>query len=63
MELTTLLGVIVGFVAVIGAMIFKGISFSVLANPAAIFVIFVGTAATILNSFPGENLKILGKLI
>jgi chemotaxis protein MotA len=62
MELTTLLGVIVGIVAVVGAMIFKGISFAVLLNPAAIFVIFVGTVATILNSFPGENLKSLGAL-
>ncbi len=62
MELTSLIGVIVGFVAVIGAMLFKGISFTVLLNPAAIFVIFVGTAATILISFPGENLKILGAL-
>ena len=62
MELTSLIGVIAGIGAVVGAMIFKGISFSVLANPAAIFVIFVGTAATILISFPGENLKILGKL-
>ncbi len=62
MELTTLLGVIVGFLAVIGAMIFKHISFTVFLNPAAFFVIFVGTAATILNSFPGENLKSLGAL-
>jgi len=62
MELTSLIGVIVGFAAVIGAMMFKGISFTVLLNPAAIFVIFVGTAATILISFPGENLKILGAL-
>lgn len=62
MEITTLLGVIVGFIAVIGAMIFKHISFSVFLNPAALFVIFVGTAATILNSFPGENLKCLGAL-
>lgn len=62
MELTSLIGVIVGIGAVVGAMIFKGISFAVLANPAAIFVIFVGTAATILISFPGENLKILGAL-
>lgn len=62
MELTTLLGVAVGFLAVIGAMIFKGISFTVFLNPAAFFVIFVGTAATILNSFPGENLKSLGAL-
>lgn len=62
MELTTVLGVIVGFVAVIGAMIFKKISFTVFLNPAAFFVIFVGTAATILNSFPGKNLKVLGTL-
>lgn len=62
MELTTLIGVVAGIVAVVGAMIFKHISFAVLVNPAAIFVIFVGTAASVLNSFPGENLKSLGKL-
>ncbi|WP_394522687.1 flagellar motor stator protein MotA [Lacrimispora sp. JR3] len=62
MELTTILGVIVGFVAVIGAMIFKHIDFSVLINPAAFFVIIVGTIATILNSFPGKNMKVIGSL-
>lgn len=62
MELTTLLGVIVGILAVVGAMIFKHISFSVFLNPAAILVIFVGTVATILNSYPGENLKSIGAL-
>ena len=62
MEMTTVLGVIIGFIAVIGAMIFKHISFSVFLNPAALFVIFVGTASTVLNSFPGENLKCLGAL-
>jgi chemotaxis protein MotA len=62
MDITTLLGIIVGFVAVIGAMIFKHISFTVFLNPAAFFVIFVGTVATILNSFPGENLKSIGAL-
>lgn len=62
MELTTLLGVIVGFIAVIVAMIFKGISFTVFLNPAAFFVIIVGTVATILNSYPGQNLKSLGAL-
>ncbi len=62
MELTTLLGVIVGIVAVIGAMIFKHISFAVFLNPAAIFVIFVGTAASVLNSYPGKDLKSLGAL-
>lgn len=62
MEITTVLGLIVGLVAVLGAMVFKGIAFSALANPAAIFVIFVGTAATILISYPLKNLKVLGKL-
>ncbi len=62
MEITTLLGIIAGFVAVIGAMIFKHISFSVFLNPAAFFVIFVGTIATILNSYPMKDLKCIGKL-
>ncbi len=62
MEFTTLFGIIVGFIAVIGAMFFKGISFSVFLNPAAFFVIFVGTLSTVLTSFPGKNLKCVGKL-
>lgn len=62
MELTTLLGIIVGIAAIIGAMIFKGISFSVFLNPAAFCVIIVGTVATILNSYPGKNLKSIGSL-
>lgn len=62
MEITTVLGCIVGVIAVIGAMIFKHIKFTVFINPAAFFVIFVGTTATILNAFPGKNLKVLGAL-
>lgn len=62
MELTTILGIIAGITAVVGAMIFKHISFSVLINPAAFFVIIVGTVATILNSFPGKNIKVIGSL-
>jgi chemotaxis protein MotA len=62
MELTTLLGIIVGLLSIVGAMIFKHISFSVFLNPAAILVIFVGTAAAVLNSYPGQNLKSLGAL-
>lgn len=62
MEITTLLGIILGVGAVIGAMIFKGINFSVFNNPAALLIIFLGTVATILNSYPGKNLKCLGAL-
>lgn len=62
MELTTLIGIIVGILAVIGAMIFKHISFTVFLNPAALLIIFVGTIAAVLNSYPGETLKSLGHL-
>lgn len=62
MDIATIVGVVLGIVAVVGAMFFKGISFEVFANPAAIFVIFVGTVATVMNSFPGKNLKSVGAL-
>lgn len=62
MELTTAVGLIVGFVAVIGAMIFKHISFTALLNPAAMFVIFVGTVGCILNAFPGDQVKVIPSL-
>lgn len=62
MEITTIVGIIVGLVAVIGAMIFKHISFTVLINPAAFFVIFVGTVACISNAFTGEEVKNIGTL-
>lgn len=62
MEITTIIGIAVGVLSVIGAMIFKHISFSVFINPAALLIIFVGTIAAVLNSFPGENLKKVGAL-
>ena len=62
MELTTFLGILFGIIAVVGAMIFKKISFGVLINPAAYMVIFVGTIATILNAYTGKDLKNLGRI-
>ena len=62
MELTTILGVLLGIISVVGAMIFKKIDFAVLLNPAAAFVILVGTVATVLNSYPGQNVKSIGSL-
>ncbi|WP_278246731.1 hypothetical protein [Metaclostridioides mangenotii] len=41
-------------------MIFKGISLSVLINPAAFMVIIVGTIATVLNAYPGKRLEKFG---
>ncbi len=62
MEITTFIGIIFGIICVVGAMIFKGISFTVLINPAAFMVIIVGTIATVLNAYPGRDLKNLGKI-
>lgn len=62
MELTTIIGIVVGILAVVGAMIFKHISFSVFLNPAALLIIFVGTVAAVMNAYPGENLKKIGSL-
>ncbi len=62
MELTTLLGITVGMLSVVAAMIFKQISFTVFINPAALVIIFVGTAAAVLNAYPGEDLKKIGVL-
>lgn len=57
MELSTLIGLILGLVAVGVGMIFKGASLAVLWNPGAIMVIFVGTAASLFIGFPMQELK------
>ncbi|MEE3392475.1 MAG: MotA/TolQ/ExbB proton channel family protein [Lachnospiraceae bacterium] len=62
MEITTLAGTALGFIAVALAMYFKGVAPSVFINPAAFCVIILGTIATVLNAFPGKNLKCLGAL-
>ncbi|TCL54004.1 chemotaxis protein MotA [Kineothrix alysoides] len=62
MDITTILGLIVGLTAIIGAMYFKHLSPTIFLNPAAFFVIIVGTVATILNSYPLKNLKSIGAL-
>ncbi len=57
MELSTVLGVIVGTLAIVVGMTLKGASVEVLINPGAILIIFVGTAASLLNGFPLSKLK------
>lgn len=57
MENSTLFGLIVGFVAVLGGMVLKGASLSVLVNPAAFMIIIAGTAACLLNAFTLEHIK------
>ncbi|MDR0818409.1 MAG: flagellar motor stator protein MotA [Oscillospiraceae bacterium] len=62
LDITTIIGIALGLGAVAGAMYFKEVSYSVFNNPAALIVIFVGTAASVMNSFSGHELKNIGKL-
>ena len=62
MELTTIIGVVIGIASVIGAMFFKSISLSVFFNPAALLIIFAGTVAAVMNAYPGKTLKNVGTL-
>lgn len=57
MDRTSLIGVIVGIVAVGVGMVLKGVSPISLLNPAALLIIFAGTAATILIAFPLNEIK------
>ncbi|MDF2635112.1 MAG: MotA/TolQ/ExbB proton channel [Pelosinus sp.] len=63
MELSTVIGMVLGVVAVIVGMALKGASPMALVNPAAFMIIFVGTAACLLNAFPMEILKKFPTLI
>lgn len=57
MEKSTVIGIVMGFFAVVVGMIFKGASPAALLNPAAFLIIIVGTAAALFNAFPMEQIK------
>jgi chemotaxis protein MotA len=60
LQISTLLGIIVGVITLIGGMILKGSDPAALLNPAALVIIFVGTAAALMNAFPmGDFAKIM----
>lgn len=62
MELTTILGIIVALIGLLGGMVFKGVPFSALANNAAIFIILIGTTGAVLNAFPMSDIKKVPRL-
>ena len=62
MELTTLIGVILGVGALLVAMVFKEIPFAILLNVPAIALIIFGTIAAVLNAFPMSEFKKVPKL-
>lgn len=62
MEKSTIVGLVGGILAVSVGMVLKGAHLSALWNPAAIMIIFVGTAAALFMAFPMADMKKLPKL-
>ena len=62
MDKSSIIGVILAIIAVGVGMVFKGVSPSALANPAAILIIVVGTIAAVTIAFPAKELKKVPKL-
>lgn len=63
MEKSTVIGLIMGVLAVCVGLVLKGASLSALVNPAAFMIIIVGTAACLFNGFPLKQLKTFPKLV
>lgn len=57
MDKSTIVGIILAIIAVGVGMVLKGVEVVALLNPAAILIIFIGTAASISIAFPTRILK------
>ncbi len=57
LEKSTIIGVIIGFLAIGVGMVLKGASLAALYNPAAFLIIMVGTAASLFNAFSMAQMK------
>ncbi|MFC5451849.1 flagellar motor stator protein MotA [Paenibacillus aestuarii] len=62
MEKSSLIGIILAFVAIGVGMVLKGASLSALLNPAAMLIIFGGTAAALFIAFSLDEVKKIPKL-
>lgn len=62
MDKTTWIGIILGVIAIGVGMVLKGVGLGALANPAAILIIFVGTAASVVIAFPSSEITKVPKL-
>jgi chemotaxis protein MotA len=62
MDLSSLIGVILGAIAVFVGMVLKGAPLAALNNPAAFLIIILGTIASVTISFPMKELKKVPKL-
>lgn len=57
LDKSTVIGLVLGIVALGVGMVLKGVGLAALLNPAAILIIIVGTIATIVIGFPMDELK------
>lgn len=62
MDKTTIIGLVLGIIAVGVGMVFKHVSPIVLINPAAILIILVGTVAAVTIAFPTSEIKRIPKI-
>ncbi|KAI7265339.1 hypothetical protein KC345_g8522 [Hortaea werneckii] len=62
MEISTIIGLILGVVAVGWGMVLKGAPVHALATPAAYVIILIGTAASLFMAFPFAEMKNVPKL-
>lgn len=63
MDKTSIIGLILGIIAVGVGMFLKGVSPAAIINPAALLIIFVGTVASVLIAFPTADIKTVPKLM
>ncbi|MGE8203083.1 flagellar motor stator protein MotA [Heyndrickxia sp. NPDC080065] len=62
MDKTSIIGVILGFIAVGVGMVLKGVPINALVNPAALLIIILGTIAAVTIAFPTSEIKRVPKL-
>jgi chemotaxis protein MotA len=63
MDKTSIIGMILGLIAVGAGMVLKGVTPSALVNPAAILIIILGTIASVVIAFPSNEIKRVPKLL
>ncbi|HLS20083.1 MAG TPA: flagellar motor stator protein MotA [Bacillota bacterium] len=63
MDRTTVFGITLGVLVVGVGLYMKGVNLGALLNPAAILIIFAGTAAAVLIAFPASTIKTIPKLM
>ncbi|CAM5649117.1 Flagellar motor protein MotA OS=Lysinibacillus sphaericus OX=1421 GN=LS41612_03485 PE=3 SV=1 [Lysinibacillus sphaericus] len=62
MDLSSVVGIILAFIALLTGMVLKGVNLSAFYNPAAILIIIFGTISAVTIAFPMKELKRVPKL-